>query len=391
MDKLINEKVFIKGKTLKNLLSKNNLTQNDLADTLGIDRSTISRIITNKKPATRDLVEKISQLLEVDEKEFININKPVDNNFKKTALMPKAEWNNEKFKELLEQKNYMLIEFCKKIKTDRSNFSSYSRGKSLPSVENLVKMCNVLGCSSMDLVGVSEEEINDYLGYEVFEVIENDKSVIEDKKVKEDIKEEKYNYVHFTNENVIHNLNIINENIILLVKDFSESIKTLTNTVNTLVEKNNSLEDKIKSLETIITKTNVNSINKEDNTVIKNIETDNKEKTVKNTVSYNNRYGVVCSDKEMQAIINGDCKEDNYESYKGKIYKLAAYMSRKKNLIFNQIMHDNYEKFKVVYGINLNELKKDTNTSSSLEAIYTNELTREIFFDMVCSKASSEC
>lgn len=201
----------------------------------------------------------------------------------------------------------------------------------------------------------------------------------------------KYNYVHFTNENVIHNLNIINENIILLVKDFSESIKTLTNTVNTLVEKNNNLEDKIKSLETIITKTNVNSINKEDNTVIKNIETDNKEKTVKNTISYNNRYGVVCSDKEMQAIINGDCKEDNYESYKGKIYKLAAYMSRKKNLIFNQIMHDNYEKFKVVYGINLNELKKDTKTSSSLEAIYTNELTREIFFNMVCSKASSEC
>jgi transcriptional regulator with XRE-family HTH domain len=385
MDKLINEKVFIKGKTLKNLLSKNNLTQNDLADTLGIDRSTISRIITNKKPATRDFVEKISQLLEVDEKEFININKPVDNNFRKTALMSKAKWNNEKFKELLEQKNYMLIEFCKKIKTDRSNFSSYSRGKSLPSVENLVKMCDVLGCSSMDLVGVSEEEINDYLGYEVFEVIENDKSVTED------IKEEKYNYAHFTNENVINNLNIINENIILLVKDFSESIMILTNTVNTLVEKNNSLEDEIKSLETIITKTNVNSINKEDNTVIKNIETNNKEKTVKNTISHNNRYGVVCSDKEMQTIINGDCKEDNYETYKGKIYKLAAYMSRKKNLIFNQIMHDNYEKFKVVYGINLNELKKDTKTSSSLEAIYTNELTRELFFNMVCDKASSEC
>lgn len=135
----------------------------------------------------------------------------------------------------------------------------------------------------------------------------------------------------------------------------------------------------------------MNSLNKKDNAVIKDVETNNIEKTVKNTVSYNNRYGVVCSDKEMQTIVNGDCKEDNYETYKGKIYKLAAYLSRKKNLIFNQIMHDNYEKFKVVYGINLNELKKDTKTSSSLEAIYTNELTRELFFNMVCDKASSEC
>lgn len=388
---MMEDKVYIKGKTLKNLLTKNRLTQNDLADTLSIDRSTISRIITNKKPANKDLVEKISELLDVDVEKFVNVNKPIDNTFRKTALMPKAKWNNEKFKELLEQKNYMLIDFCKKIKTDRSNFSSYSRGKSLPSIENLVKMCNVLGCSSMDLVGVSEKEINDYVGYEIFEVIENDKSVIEDKKAKEDIKEEKYNYVHFTNENVIKNLNIINENIILLVRDFSESIKTLTNTVNALVEKNNSLEDKIKSLESTITKTNVNSINKKNNAVIKDVETNNIEKTVKNAVSYNNRYGAVCSDKEMQTIINGDCKEDNYETYKGKIYKLAAYLSRKKNLIFNQIMHDNYEKFKVVYGINLNELKKDTKTSSSLEAIYTNELTRELFFNMVCDKASSEC
>ena len=181
---MMEDKVYIKGKTLKNLLTKNRLTQNDLADTLGIGRSTISRIITNKKPANKDLVEKISELLDVDVEKFVNVNKPIDNTFRKTALMPKAKWNNEKFKELLEQKNYMLIDFCKKIKTDRSNFSSYSRGKSLPSIENLVKMCNVLGCSSMDLVGVSEKEINDYVGYEIFEVIENDKSVIEDKKQK---------------------------------------------------------------------------------------------------------------------------------------------------------------------------------------------------------------
>ena len=44
---MMEDKVYITRNTLKNWLTKNRLTQNDLADTLGIGRSTISRIITN--------------------------------------------------------------------------------------------------------------------------------------------------------------------------------------------------------------------------------------------------------------------------------------------------------------------------------------------------------
>ena len=40
---MTNERVYLKGKTLKKLLAKNNLTQNDLAEMLDIDRSDMSR------------------------------------------------------------------------------------------------------------------------------------------------------------------------------------------------------------------------------------------------------------------------------------------------------------------------------------------------------------
>ena len=55
--KMTNERVYLKGKTLKKLLAKNNLTQNDLAEMLDIDRSDMSRLVTNKKPATRIMLE----------------------------------------------------------------------------------------------------------------------------------------------------------------------------------------------------------------------------------------------------------------------------------------------------------------------------------------------
>ena len=82
-------------------------------------------------------------------------------------------------------------------------------------------------------------------------------------------------------------------------------------------------------------------------------------------------------------------KVSSIEEFKNKIYKLAAYISRKKNIIFNQTMHDSYKNFERVYGFNIKTIKAETNIKSTLEAIYVNEMTREIFFNMFCTNASN--
>ena len=406
---MTNERVYLKGKTLKKLLEKNNLTQNDLAEMLDIDRSDMSRLVTNKKPATRIIVEKISDLLQVDESVFVNNNKFTNCIPRKAICISGAEWNSDKFKELLNKKNITLLDFSKKIKVDKSNFSAYTRKKCLPSVDTLVRICNYLNCSSMDLIGVSEIEINNYIGYDVFEIVDKDSIEKNDNNIASNVyasnissdkknnteTDLNYNYIHFSNENVICNLNIINENILLMVKDFSESIKSLTENINVLTDKNINLSKEVECLRNEL-KIKVNGEAAENNSNIStnNVCADNISKSNNNSLIHSNktysRYNIVCSEKEMLEIIKGNSSDiDSFEEFKNKIYKLAAYISRKKNIIFNQTMHDSYKNFERVYGFNIKTIKAETNIKSTLEAVYVNEMTREIFFNMFCTNASN--
>ena len=403
---MTNERVYLKGKTLKKLLAKNNLTQNDLAEMLDIDRSDMSRLVTNKKPATRIIVEKISDLLQVDESVFVNNNKFTNCIPRKAICISGAECNSDKFKELLNKKNITLSDFSKKIKVDKSNFSAYTRKKCLPSVDTLVRICNYLNCSSVDLIGVSEAEINNYIGYDVFEIVDNIASTIDTSNTSitdniiSDEKDSKetdlnYNYTHFSNENVICNLNIINENILLMVKDFSESIKSLTKNIDVLTEKNITLSKEIEDLRNELKiKDDEEAAENNSNISTNNAYADNISKSNNNILIHSNktysRYNIVCSEKEMLEIIKGNSSDiDSFEEFKNKIYKLAAYISRKKNVIFNQTMHDSYKNFERVYGFNIKTIKAETNIKSTLEAIYVNEMTREIFFNMFCTNASN--
>jgi transcriptional regulator with XRE-family HTH domain len=403
---MTNERVYLKGKTLKKLLAKNNLTQNDLAEMLDIDRSDMSRLVTNKKPATRIIIEKISDLLQVDKSVFVNNNKFTNCIPRKAICISGAEWNSDKFKELLNKKNITLSDFSKKIKVDKSNFSAYTRKKCLPSVDTLVRICNYLNCSSVDLIGVSEAEINNYIGYDVFEIVDNIASTIDTSNTSitdniiSDEKDSKetdlnYNYTHFSNENVICNLNIINENILLMVKDFSESIKSLTKNIDVLTEKNITLSKEIEDLRNELKiKDDEEADENNSNISTNNVCADNISKSNNNSLIHSNktysRYNIVCSEKEMLEIIKGNSSDiDSFEEFKNKIYKLAAYISRKKNIIFNQTMHDSYKNFERVYGFNIKTIKAETNIKSTLEAIYVNEMTREIFFNMFCTNASN--
>ena len=52
-------------------------------------------------------------------------------------------------------------------------------------------------------------------------------------------------------------------------------------------------------------------------------------------------------------------------------------------------MHDTYKQFTKIYGLDGNELKKESNAGSAIEGIYNNGISKEIFFNMVCTNASN--
>lgn len=319
------------------------------------------------------------------------------------------KWNRDYFNMTLKAKGMTIHELCKIIKRNTTNFSSYGLGKTRPSIQTVNKICKTLGCNPKELINVSGEELNNILGYKLFETpceipcdsnnnitdkseitaaaIENtdastDKDTNESNlEIDESTNEEMYvpEYKHFENQNVILNMEIINENILMLAKDFENKYKSLYAQVDELKNQNKILTDKINTLEdklaikSQIKDTFTNNVNNDNNSI----------HTA--TIWENNR----CSDKEMDNIVNSTIVHDTSDDYKRKIYKLVSYISRKKNLIFNQILHDSYTQFTNTYGINPNELRKEAKLSNTIDAIYNHPLAKDIFFNMMCSNATN--
>ena len=187
-------------------------------------------------------------------------------------------------------------------------------------------------------------------------------------------------------------MNIINENILTLVKELRDTENRFINNDNDFINKlteeyekqaavNEMLFNKLLDIETklVSISDNVNSVNDKND---KKSQMQKKETCPIATI-WNNQ----CSEKEMHQIVNSKVSEDTEDAYKKKTYKLINYISKKQNLIFNQVMHNNYSQFEKVYGCNINMLKAESKTANSISAIYDNPLYREIFFNMLSDNA----
>ena len=159
-----------------------------------------------------------------------------------------------------------------------------------------------------------------------------------------------------------------------MVKDFSESIKSLTENINVLTDKNINLSKEVECLRNELKiKVNGEVVENNSNISTNNVCADNISKSNNNSLIHSNktysRYNIVCSEKEMLEIIKGNSSDiDSFEEFKNKIYKLAAYISRKKNIIFNQTMHDSYKNFERVYGFNIKTIKAETNIKKHIRS-----------------------
>lgn len=368
------QKVYIRGKKLQNLLMANGITQAEISQIIGIDASTLSKMIRGKALMPVSMIESICDLLQINPKEIIDEIK--DTSFTcKSVIIPDCKWNDEFFRKQLKQKNLTIAQLSELIKRDKTIYSTYKLGKASPSMETVKRIVAALECSTKDLIGVSEDKLNEIAGYKMF--TEKDHDTQTEISASADsttiavphcfAEESVYDYKHFENQNVIENMNIINENILLLVKNITDYKDSFEDKMSCLIAANENLLERIETLE----KRNMINVAAQPKT--------------KSVTLWGNNH---CSEKELKEIVNSAIISDDCNTYKQKIYKIINYISKKKHLTFNQILHDNYNQFSRVYGFNYDELKKESGANTTLDAVYENPLCREIFFNMVCKNAT---
>ena len=369
---------YINGPVIKDSLKKNNLTQKDLCELIQFDMSTFSRALQEAATIDESKIRDICDLLKLDTVQVINTEKkcPVPSVRKRTPSNRinsniKFSWNKEYFYQKLEENNLTPAALGRQINRDKSIFDKYNRGLNMPSLETAIEICKTLNCSSKKLIGYSEKEINQMAGKDVLEETNEQESA-----------GQTYDYKKIDNQNVIKNIEIINKNIITLSENMNSNTQILLDRIQSLENDNAQLKDLIvKIMETQSARFDAlqGVCNKQKPAI-----------TPKKIVpSTQTTFNSKCTDSEMENIIHTNADDGDFNSYKGRVYKLIAYISRKKNLTFNQIMHDTYKQFTKIYGLDGNELKKESNAGSAIEGIYNNGISKEIFFNMVCTNASN--
>lgn len=369
---------YIKGSIIRDSLKKNNFTQKELCELIQFDMGTFSRVLQETATMDESKIKDICDLLRLNTTEVINTERkpPVCGAYRYAPYNRgnsdvKLSWNKEYFYQKLKENDITTATLSKEIGRDKSIFDKYNRGLNMPSLETAIKICRALNCSSKKLIGYSEKEINQIVGEDVLKETNGQEST-----------GHTYDYKKIDSQNVIKNIEIINENVITLSENMNNNTQILLKRIQNLENDNAQLKDLIaKIMETQSARfdalQNMCGRPKQDATPKRIIP------------STQTAFNSKCTDSEMENIIHTNADDGDFDSYKGRVYKLIAYISRKKNLTFNQIMHDTYKQFTKVYGLDGNELKKETNAGSTIEGIYNNGISKEIFFNMVCTNASN--
>lgn len=392
-------RVYVKGAVLQNAIKNNNITQSDLCKMMNIREDKLSLIIHGKKTIVMSELEEICSLLGINPKTAINETKKKPSDYKATSI-PEAKWNSDYFQECLDNKEIHLADLCRVIKRSASTICDYKAGRANPSVETLEKICNALDCSPMLLIGVSGEYLNKMLGRQAFKedsdyvkeptyedvkdtcgevpiVTLHPGSNTEDNIAENDIenkdnvfKEDKYKT--FESLNVIDNIETINKNLLAMVEDLGMANSVLLKKMDELMSMNVHLSERIDSLEK---RTSIKPVSQPVQSF----------KSNSSTLWGNN----TCSEAEMKEIIKSEVKNCTVKDYKDKIYKLAAYIAKKENSISNAVLSKSYSQFTRIYGITIDSLKQETGMNGTVDAIYANSLSREIYFNMMCTNAST--
>lgn len=178
--------------------------------------------------------------------------------------------------------------------------------------------------------------------------------------------------IQILNQRMKDNIETINKNLLAMVEDLGMANSVLLKKMDELMSMNIHLSERIDSLEK---RTSVKPVSQP----VQSFKSNN------STLWGNN----TCSEAEMKEIIKSEVKNCTVKDYKDKIYKLAAYMAKKENSISNAVLSKSYSQFTRIYGITIDSLKQETGMNGTVDAIYANPLSREIYFNMMCTNAST--
>lgn len=389
---------YLDTKKIKKLLIENKISQKEIARILKTDYSSLSLAIAGSVTVSKKHAEKIAEILNVSPEDIIKLS--VVQNTTYIHIDEKLKWDKEYFIKSLHNADMTITELSKRAGIRANMIYKYNDKTSSPSIDTAAKIIAVLNCDAKQLLGFTEQELNELAGG-IWEQLKqatpgnimnnafgssiikhetnNEKYIApfehgntehkkETKNTDEIITDQKNKmpYKHFTGNNVLENINCINENVLTMANEMQDYINKLEKQLYEIKQALSDSEKRQDKMQVVITN------------LISHIENNPMQTDNADTVALD------------ETVVQSNTQTDSFEGYKQKIYKLVTFISKKKNLIFNQIMHDCYKKFLKVYGIDCTQLKKETKAEGPLQAVYGNELYREIFFNMVCDMAN-EC
>lgn len=395
------ERYVIDGKKVQELIITSGLKQGDFANLLGLKEDTFSSMLNQYKYMNENTLNELAGLLKVSKDNLIsnrkellirnskkkknrkdltkmrndvkngNTHKSINNFVRFTMIPYEMKWNHEYFLEELKRNNYTLKSFSETCKVDKSSFNKYKHGDNKISLEKLYKVWKCLNCDVEKLVGISIEDLNTLSDEYIFTKENNTQNVIEDvcldtanETPLENIDEVRYK--SFPDQNVVNNMNIINENLLCLVCDLSKSNNVLIQKMDMLLEENKNLYDRLDKLEVLM----INNFAQ-----LQNLEINKKE-------------NLIDVEKLINSCTKGSVSEDTYEQYNDKVYAIAKYVAKKKNISYDLFLTEMYNRMKAIYGFSVIELKKEAHTYRTVEGIYKNPLCREIFYNLILDEAA---
>lgn len=338
-----------------------NMSINDLADQIGIHVSNFSKYRCGAHNPSKNVIEKIVEILHCDEEILLKKNKKF--------------WNEKYFQQMREKRKMSLQEVADKVGINVVNFHYYKNGSCVPSNGTITKICDVLKADSNLLIVKNDQKYKKMNLPETTEDTQEEPPIlseidtITDSTTAEEMEKKELKLISFSDTNVINNLNIMNENIILASKMILEENSSLKEEINLLKEQIDSLK---KDHDVIVTALKLLSMKNEEKE--KEEKQEKQEKSIEEDLDF------------LQKCQTSSSLNMSSAEFRDNVFAMVKYIGRKKNLIFKQVLCNLYKEFLNIYGINVNDLKKNYKEKNNLEAIYENELYRDIFYNMLVSK-----
>ena len=134
--------------SLESLLFDNHLTGKQLADEIGIRKTTVYNFLNQKRQPSIDVLIRIADYFQVTTDFLLGIEP--ESSVKHFKPCPSF---SEQIKFLMEQEKLSIVQFCKKAEITRSVFYSWKSGKSVPTLDYVLKLKKHFHCSVDYILG----------------------------------------------------------------------------------------------------------------------------------------------------------------------------------------------------------------------------------------------